>query len=148
MEHARPAGRSVTLQREACLTEQRPGLPCTTCRDTCPDAAISISDRHVEVSDAACSGCGRCAVSCPTGALTIVGFKPASTFECMRVNAGADEVVPCLGGIPPSHLRRALAAGDVTLMDRGWCAGCPVSGGTSAPWSHAVDEVNEEAELL
>ncbi|MDZ7645410.1 MAG: hypothetical protein U5K76_15095 [Woeseiaceae bacterium] len=34
------------------------------------------------------------------------------------------------------------------MMDRGWCAGCPASGGEPAPWSEAIDTVNREAQVL
>lgn len=144
------AGQQVALRVEACLTIQRPGLSCMVCKDSCPTGAISITGRNVDVSDAACSGCGRCSAACPTGALTVDGFQTAAIYECARVPAKtrAGEVVPCLGGIMPSHLRRALRDGNVTLMDRGWCAECPASDGERTPWSEAVDTVNREAHEL
>ncbi|MFN3641760.1 MAG: hypothetical protein ACK4TB_02395 [Gemmobacter sp.] len=38
--------------------------------------------------------------------------------------------------------------GDVTLIDRGWCKACPVSGGQAAPWDATLRAVNDEAASL
>ncbi|MFN3973094.1 MAG: hypothetical protein ACK4L4_17295 [Gemmobacter sp.] len=56
--------------------------------------------------------------------------------------------MPCLGGLSPAALRDALAMGDVTLIDRGWCKACPVSGGHAAPWDATLRAVNDEAATL
>ncbi|MGY6535269.1 MAG: hypothetical protein ACXIVG_07995 [Pararhodobacter sp.] len=64
-----------------------------------------------------------------------------------RVDAGAGSV-PCLGGLTAATLRDALVSDDVTLIDRGWCAACPVSGGQAAPWDHTLRAVNAEAKEL
>jgi len=56
--------------------------------------------------------------------------------------------VPCLAGLTATTLRDALASGDVTLIDRGWCMSCPVSGGQSAPWNDTLRAVNAEAATL
>lgn len=140
----------VRLDPAACLTALRPGAPCTACADACPDRAIRISDRHVEVDSASCSGCGHCAPSCPTGAIDVAGFSPASAFECARADrtAAGARTVACLAGLTGHTLRRAIKDGDVTLIDHGWCAECPLSRGRAAPWTATVAMVNNEMQAL
>lgn len=141
---------TAQLSVNACLTACRPGIPCSACSNSCPERAIHVAERSVRIDPAACSGCGRCTTVCPTGAISAPGTRPASLFECGRVrraDAGA-EIVPCLGGLSPFTLRDVLAAGDVTLIDRGWCKDCPVSGEDAAPWADTLNTVNAEAEVL
>jgi len=138
------------LSPDACLTACRPGLPCTSCADACPERAIRVTERKVDIDPAACSGCGRCATVCPTGAIALPAIPASDLYECSRVRRADNgaESVPCLGGLTAITLRDALAGGDVTLIDRGWCATCPVSDGQAAPWDGAVRSVNSEAEIL
>jgi ferredoxin len=138
------------LSPSACLTACRPGIPCTACAEVCPEGAIRIVERAVRIDPAACSGCGRCVPVCPTGAVSLPAVPSVCLYECARVRraeAGA-ESVPCLGGLSPATLRDALAMGNVTLIDRGWCEACPVSGGQAAPWEDSLRAVNAEAEIL
>jgi len=138
------------LSEGACLTAQRPGQPCTACAGICPEGAIRVSERRVRIDPAACSGCGRCATVCPTGAISLPTGPTSRLYECVRVRrteTGA-EAVPCLGGLTTAALRDALSGGDVTLIDRGWCAACPVSGGQVAPWVATLSAVNGEAATL
>lgn len=138
------------LDENACLTSCRPGIPCTACADVCPENAVRVRERSVDIDPAACSGCGRCATVCPTGAVSVPALPLSSLYDCNRVRraeAGA-QPVPCLGGLSPTTLRAALALGDVTLIDRGWCKACTVSGGQTAPWDDTLRAVNAEAEIL
>ncbi len=140
----------AVLSSGACLTASRPGIPCNICAEICPEHAIRVTERKVHIDPAACSGCGRCATVCPTGAISLPAVPSSSLYECTRVRrvetgAGA---VPCLGGLAADTLRAALVSGDVTLIDRGWCAACPVSGGQAAPWENTLNAVNSEAETL
>lgn len=141
----------VALDPAACLTVQRPGAACTACARTCPADTIRIDARTVTVDQHACTGCGRCAGACPTGALSVSGFASGRVIECSRVAprdrmAGAS-IVPCLGGLSARHLRDRLPDGGAVLVDRGWCAACP-AGGVAAPWAEAVGSVNADAETL
>lgn len=140
----------IRLDTSACVTAQRPGTPCNACEASCSSHAIRVSDRQIEVNHAACSGCGLCAPSCPTGAIEVTGFRPALVFECARVRRPADGArqVACLAGLTASTLRRALRDGDVTLIDRGWCKDCTLSKRRTEPWSDTVTAVNDEMEAL
>lgn len=142
----------VFLDAGACLAVQRPDSSCRACADVCATAAISVTPRQVEVAADSCTSCGRCVAVCPTGALSAtVSASPAPAYECVRVPARARvagaEVVSCLGGLTEETLRRALASGDVHLMDHGWCGDCPVSG-FAAPWADVVARISAEAESL
>lgn len=58
-----------------CLTHA--GISCMTCRDTCPEDAISMRPRIggpflPEIDGAACTGCGACIAPCPNGAIGII----------------------------------------------------------------------------
>lgn len=143
-------GARVGLDLTACLTACRPGLPCTACSAACPENAIRVSERSARINPAACSDCGRCAAVCPTGAIDTPGILTANLYECARLRRAEEgaAIVPCLGGLSPAILRDALLGGDVTLIDRGWCDACPVSGGQAAPWAAAAQAVNAEAGTL
>jgi len=142
----------VSVSRPACLTVQRPDRPCTACAMACSENAIEISARNVSVQPMACSGCGLCATACPTGAIKVSGFAsafaPANQLECSRVRKPERAAVLCLGGVTAAMLRAALKGGDVVLVDRGWCADCPVSGGRAAPWAETLAKVNVEMAAL
>lgn len=149
LNHAAPT-RPVLLELSACLTVQRPGVPCAACAEACPGGAIRITDRDVRVTEAACSGCGLCAPACPTGAIAVGGFGSAPIYECARVRRPAEgaQPVPCLAGLTETALRDALRSGDVTLIDRGWCRTCALSRERAEPWSAAVAAVNAELAAL
>jgi Fe-S-cluster-containing hydrogenase component 2 len=138
----------VSLSRPACLTVQRPDRPCTACATACPENAIEISARNVSIQPMSCSGCALCASACPTGAIEVSGFSPANRLECARVRKTDGAAVPCLGGATAAMLRAALKGGDVVLVDRGWCAECPVSDGRAAPWADTLATVNLEMAAL
>ena len=137
---------------DRCLAVWAPHLACTACVTACPRQAIRVGERRV-TADTGCVGCGRCAVACPTGAIETAGFPPEFAVgdaggpiqvDCRRVPAAARTVrVACLGGLTVSDLLEAcLAAGErpIHLMDRGWCAGCPV-GGADHPARGTLDRV-------
>ncbi|MDF0602439.1 ferredoxin-type protein NapF [Psychromarinibacter sp. C21-152] len=53
------------------------GISCRACEDACPEMALRTRPQlggtaRVEVSDAACTGCGACVSVCPVNAVEIV----------------------------------------------------------------------------
>ncbi len=57
-----------------CLAEN--GITCMTCRDVCPELAISFSPRmgapfEPVLHDDKCTGCGACIGACPAGAISV-----------------------------------------------------------------------------
>jgi Fe-S-cluster-containing hydrogenase component 2 len=141
-------GGAVSLIAEACLALQRPDLACAACAEICPSGAIVVAGQGVDIRPDACSGCARCVPACPTGALVSQAPSPqAGVLDCARV-APSDRsdgavCVPCLGGVSAAWLREAALKGDVRLLDRGWCAACPV-GGAPAPWAASTAQVAGE----
>jgi Fe-S-cluster-containing hydrogenase component 2 len=152
----RPA--SLVALPERCLTVQRPGVPCDACARACPTEAIALAERSLSISLDRCLRCGRCAAACPTESIRVDGFDtvPADTtrLECGRVPPGArtpgTALVPCLGGVSPSLLRRLLVRTEdavVLVVDRGWCRDCP-AGGVDEPWRDALERIGDELARL
>ena len=48
-------------------------IGCKTCRDVCPEAALSFSDDRVSINRQSCTLCGICAEECPSAALELIG---------------------------------------------------------------------------
>ncbi|WP_109464279.1 ferredoxin-type protein NapF [Albibacillus kandeliae] len=64
-----------------CLVQA--GITCMSCRDACPEEAISMQPRiggpFVPVLDeSACTGCGACVAPCPADAIHAVKKEPAN----------------------------------------------------------------------
>ncbi len=57
---------------------------CGRCVEACPEGALSLSKKHVEIDRAACTLCGRCVTECPEEALTLVG-EEMSVGDVMNV---------------------------------------------------------------
>lgn len=143
-------GDPVVFRPDACLIVRRPGAECGLCRQACPKGVLAGGLWSIALEVDGCIGCGVCAAACPTGALAVEGFAPEAAapgggvvLECARV-APADRaegatVVPCLGGLTAPDLVDRAASGPVTVMDRGFCAGCDVGCGAQ-PWAAALAE--------
>jgi len=66
------AARDAVEITVACLVHA--GIACMTCRDVCPELAISMRPRMggpflPELDEAACTGCGECVAHCPADAI-------------------------------------------------------------------------------
>jgi pyruvate formate lyase activating enzyme len=59
----------LLFRAEACLPD------CQRCLAACPHQAISADDRTIRVDAERCVSCGKCAESCPTNALRLVGQR-------------------------------------------------------------------------
>jgi ferredoxin len=107
-----------------------------------------------------CVDCGRCAVVCPTEALSVPGFDLTPTtggmiaIDCWRVPAADSPSealrVPCLGGLSTASLAELTAEADgrpVALLDRGFCARCP-AGASEHPDAHPAAPVIDEVRRL
>jgi len=148
-------GDPVWFASEACLIVRRPGMSCGVCREACPAAVMSGGQWSIAIESDGCLGCGMCAAVCPTGALAVEGFASPATdaaagkiaVECRRVAAADREEgsaqVPCLGGLTASDLLEFVEGDDATvaIIDRGWCANCPVAQ-CADPWRGALDEAH------
>lgn len=153
----------VHLATDACLSIRRPGMECGLCREACPAGVLSGGLWSIKLETQGCIGCGICAATCPTGAIRVEGFdlpqtpesaepaepaeaaEAARPLECRRVpealRAEGAEVVPCLGGLTAPDLIDRAAEG-ATIIDRGWCADCPV-GHCAAPWEAALSAARD-----
>ena len=52
-------------------------MGCKGCMDICPYAAISYDKEKAkcEINAVLCKGCGGCAATCPSGSITLEGFR-------------------------------------------------------------------------
>lgn len=48
-------------------------IGCRLCLETCPNGALSFTDRGIVIDRAVCRGCGACAGECPSTALELLG---------------------------------------------------------------------------
>ena len=50
-------------------------IGCETCRDVCPEQALTRSDAGIRIEREDCSGCGICAQECPAAAIEQLGTR-------------------------------------------------------------------------
>lgn len=145
----------VVFDAERCVALASPVVGCDSCAALCPTDAIRVGGGAFTLRDEACLACGRCVAVCPSEALTAAESETqvmaGGVVECARVPhasrvAGA-VAVPCLGALRSQDLVPAGAASGMTVVDRGWCTGCP-AGGLEAPWQAALADARNMAEAL
>lgn len=157
---------ALQVQPERCLRTS--GADCRACIDVCPAQALSLTTpQEWEAPQAeltACTDCGLCAASCPSGALTGVGVPDGSlprqasrqgamTVACARarreaVGTGQDRSFPvsCLGALHPETVvgtALAMPAGATLTLARAQCSECP-----SAQQARVEAVVGESVRLL
>lgn len=85
-------------------------IGCNTCVEECPNSALSLSEKGIDINRSRCTGCQHCVSVCPTKAMEAIGEK-TSVEELMRIikqdkmlfeasNGG----LTVTGGEPGSHL--------------------------------------------
>ncbi|ABM61146.1 4Fe-4S binding protein [Halorhodospira halophila] len=150
----RPEIGRLAFRPEACLPRRTPLSACQACARACPVEALHLANGPAQLTDH-CLSCGQCVAACPTGALQVPGFGVAvaddapARLDCYRVDRtdAADVRVPCLGGLGAADLLELHTAGGgrgPVLLDRGWCADCPL-GGPEHPAQRAIEQA---ADLL
>ncbi len=86
---------------EKCLSQQ--GVVCQTCKDMCPEEAISLrlavgQVPRPEIDEDKCSGCGACFAPCPTKAIDIVSDHSASEstsrLPIATIETGTPQMAP------------------------------------------------------
>ncbi|WP_290650882.1 4Fe-4S dicluster domain-containing protein [Aquisalimonas sp.] len=149
----------VSLLADACLPRRSSLTHCQACVDACPVNALDISADGGPSLTGDCTGCGACAVACPSEALAVRGFPApgeasltAPAFRAVDCDRVPPELspqrtlrVPCMAGLQDDELlalTRRAAPDALELLERGWCADCPVAGGHARP----IDEARQRAE--
>lgn len=148
---------TVGLRTDACLHLHRAWLECTQCESACPHDSLKRGINALELDPARCTACGRCAVACPTGALTVEGFalgtSPSPGALVMVCDKAAKSTlsyldainarrVPCLGGVTANdwlQLAYTHPGVPLRLLDDGGCERCPAARGHYNPGLAALD---------
>ncbi len=65
----------ISVDPFICQLGSRPGAGCRKCLEACPSFAVLVRDGSIEIDHLACTECGRCVGSCPTGALQYERFN-------------------------------------------------------------------------
>ena len=149
-------GAGLMLLPHRCLTLGSRYSRCDACVHACPAGVLDVGAAGFAVAPG-CLACGRCQAACPTEALRVAAFPDEFavmqgryrevTVDCARVPSGergqGTLAVPCLGGLGVGAILDACAQADplpVTLLDRGWCAGCPAGGGSAHPAAEWLEQ--------
>ncbi len=140
-------GRALGFRSDACLNAVRADYGCDVCVGACPADALAVSGFGVALGES-CLDCGLCVAACPTGALDLPALAVPDAGAPIRLDCSRAEPetgvtqVPCLGALGVERLLESMVPGaaPLTLLDRGLCGTCPLSGGDPAPWAAAIAE--------
>lgn len=82
--------------REDLCTRMTHGVPCTICRDVCPEGIDPASVANDPMLLARCTKCGACAAACPTGAVhfPFLAGSAGKTVPIHPVSKAASAVKP------------------------------------------------------
>lgn len=117
----------VLIDHQACLPARHRRSTCRACIEVCPESVLALEGGKVGVNSSACSLCGLCAGTCPTGAVTIRGIDErvltlAPELRCREVGGSA-----CLGWLTADHLLEIGMARSETVLTTGDCSACRLS---------------------
>lgn len=149
-------GHPLGLFEDACLPMRTPRYAtCRACESVCPVKAIHIGETAIQL-DESCVRCGRCAATCPMGALGLPGFSVPGVpqesagplnVDCWKVpgkfSPEGSVRVPCLGGLSTGRILELVAMAGVCsleLLDRGWCSGCNAGSSLNHPIHASLDQ--------
>lgn len=97
---------------------------CTRCIEVCSTRAIRSEGEHVRVEPHLCAGCGACATTCPSGALTYAaptvpdaGARMRTMFEAWRRAGGDAPVLLVLDEAGETLLRELGAAARAGVLN-------------------------------
>lgn len=148
----------VGLNDSACLHLHKSWVACTRCGDVCPQSCLQLEDGTVRLDANQCTGCGRCAVACPTDALAVDGF---ALDEIIGRHAGMSlrlgcrgtiasdantALVPCLSGLSLRSLLTLLwlhPESKIELIDGTGCPNCRSDEGQLSVAHRLMESVRE-----
>ncbi len=125
---------AVNIFRSRCIKSRYKLSSCQKCIGQCPQRAISF-DGQIKVDESACSGCGICVNTCPTGAFELnnnsyikifnqIDNRRTIIFSCEK-SSSCGIKVPCLGFLSSSFLiSLIIARKKPVIIDLSKCQGC------------------------
>lgn len=132
-------GDKILFYDEKCIRSTGLKDKCQKCFDICPEAAIDVEKKSININNLLCSGCGKCVSVCPTSALNSVKNPysaaflrlssdelTSSTWGCMKSTGKIDINFGCLRFVDKVYLE-ILKASQYTHMikvDFSNCNGC------------------------
>ncbi|MBE0584847.1 MAG: 4Fe-4S binding protein [Desulfofustis sp.] len=132
-----PSDGVAQLHTERCLRTRLSTHDCRRCLAVCPDSALRLEDRRIELDAECCSGCGRCRAVCPSDAVTSAADitqiianlrgQDRAVISCSRQPRQTEDelVLPCLGLLSPPALLAIGGGGCATVVfHTGGCATC------------------------
>lgn len=130
-------GEKVTYFNSNCLRNSNFKDKCQKCFDICPEAAIEIHNKSINIENIACSGCGKCISECPTGCLSFTNnsytkaylrIKEAdqSKWGCIKSDSKIDVNMGCLKMVDEVFLNALCAQESYhrVNLDLSKCNGC------------------------